>query len=1196
MRKRALPPLEDRFEFLGDGMPSGEQSALSSTIFEVEERATGAPFNLKLWRKTSTEADNDLRELWLHEMRQIQRLSAYEGARELIIEVIDIVEDEISFGILLRPAGQPLSTRIARAKDDHWLKNLSKRHARNLFWLNMGRLAKAVGIVHQHGLMHGRLGASAVMTEGRQEADFLLGGFEWSLWFSASEGSTSHAKLSVAGSAVRAGKSYSFDDDWRSFGNLIVECLNVRVEPSGEIVLPEGVDASYVDSSERALLKSLFAPTRQDVNDAISVGRAIRDILASTPHTRAVGNGTFILAVAPNGIADAIYTATDGQIATNEFRSQLEFIRADLAGGASLLVPTDFRPRSGRLSLVTEAMVYTLVAFAMDDGPTWGIAFCIGAQTKGGFVGYGILEEHAIRQPIQVEGSRHAKRVRDQLGPDALDWSSFATPSEPTELGRVETIQAALQLIEIVDTVVKAFEIYPIQILQTAVESGGRRTALIRALPGSERDKIGKKIGVLETASALRRLFAEDHRDAGRQWRISRSSDLGSPRYDDVVASFVDVVSHRGTDAYQFEIDDDLADEGKLYLRADSEPGTERVFGRHLAAIRALETRIDLAEMLDDPWRVRRSSNDSIDEADFESLDTSKQNALRAIWSTRPSYFVVGPPGVGKTKLATEFIWRRFEATSPRLLISSQGHDALDNLQRETKKALAENGIDHAIVVRSPSARRVQTDDDAPIVAARFLESLSKSVMVREGPAGQRERVAALVQESARSAGLRGQSQRARVAEQISEDVRVGLRAMDNLVLDGADVVIAAANSAEIERLTEAREQFDWVIIEEAAKATGPELTGPMMLSNRRLLIGDHRQLPPFGADRTGKNLKDHSLVEQTLDIAEQYIGSMLRNGEIEGLEALRADPSKLREVGILASKLLEPFRTIVEEDEKRFADDASHRCVASTLIEQRRMDPAIAEIVSKTFYRGELKTAKQRRDEAETSTPPFTHRAPLPTSPIVVVDFPHVNTTGSRQPLERSKPRWHNPSEIESVIDVLKLVSAGDGPKPPTLAVLSPYSAQVERLSDRINGAIRTGDLAHLQAFRSVRNEGSGFVGTVDSFQGSEADLVVMSLVRNNEGSGASALGFLRDRRRMNVAISRAKWKLVFVGSLQFLKEAVHGVNPDEAKDLNETGGAADLVFLTDMIGAIEQAARESRNGAALASIIRPRDLKGTK
>jgi hypothetical protein len=373
MRKKGFPPLEERFEFLGDGMPAGERSALSSSIFEVEERATGTPFNLKLWTKTSTAIDDDLRELWLHEMRQIQRLGAYEGARDLVVEVVDIVEDATSFGILLGQAGQPLATRIARARPDHWLKDLGRRQARTLFWQNMARIAKAIGIVHRHGLVHGRIDTSAAMTAGGNQPDFLLGGFEWSLWFSAGEDDESYAKLSEQSSTPRADRHYSFEDDWRALGKLIADCLGVRVEASGDVVLPEGADASYIDSSERALLKSLFVPTRQDVNDATSVGRAIDDILASTPHTRTVGNGTFILAVVQKGVADAIYSATGGQVAIDDFRGQLDFIRADLAGGASLLVPFGFKPRSGRLTLVTEAMAYSLAPFdtAMDRRGRW---------------------------------------------------------------------------------------------------------------------------------------------------------------------------------------------------------------------------------------------------------------------------------------------------------------------------------------------------------------------------------------------------------------------------------------------------------------------------------------------------------------------------------------------------------------------------------------------------------------------------------------------------------------------------------------------------------------------------------------------------------------------------------------------------------------------------------------------------------
>jgi hypothetical protein len=149
-------------------MPAGDISALSSSIFEVEERRTGTPFNLKLWRKTGTAVDDDLRALWLHEMRQIQRLGAYEGARDVVVEVVDIVEDATSFGIVLRQSGQPLSTRIARARNDQWLKDLGRRQARTLFWQNLARIAKAIGIVHSHGLVHGRIDTGAAKRPARQ--------------------------------------------------------------------------------------------------------------------------------------------------------------------------------------------------------------------------------------------------------------------------------------------------------------------------------------------------------------------------------------------------------------------------------------------------------------------------------------------------------------------------------------------------------------------------------------------------------------------------------------------------------------------------------------------------------------------------------------------------------------------------------------------------------------------------------------------------------------------------------------------------------------------------------------------------------------------------------------------------------------------------------------------------------------------
>ena len=52
--------------------------------------------------------------------------------------------------------------------------------------------------------------------------------------------------------------------------------------------------------------------------------------------------------------------------------------------------------------------------------------------------------------------------------------------------------------------------------------------------------------------------------------------------------------------------------------------------------------------------------------------------------------------------------------------------------------------------------------------------------------------------------------------------------------------------------------------------------------------------------------------------------------------------------------------------------------------------------------------------------------------------------------------------------------------------------------------------------------------VNTVDGFQGQERDVVLISLVRSNE---EGQIGFLRDLRRMNVAITRARMKLIIIG-----------------------------------------------------------------
>jgi len=56
------------------------------------------------------------------------------------------------------------------------------------------------------------------------------------------------------------------------------------------------------------------------------------------------------------GLAEAVYDASEGQIAVDEYYRQLDWVRADLDGGATLLVPRDFEEAVGKLQLVTTAM------------------------------------------------------------------------------------------------------------------------------------------------------------------------------------------------------------------------------------------------------------------------------------------------------------------------------------------------------------------------------------------------------------------------------------------------------------------------------------------------------------------------------------------------------------------------------------------------------------------------------------------------------------------------------------------------------------------------------------------------------------------------------------------------------------------------------------------------------------------------
>lgn len=155
-RRPRLAPLDDRFALPEAALAAGDREALRSSIFEVEERATGAARTLKLWRKVGGDLDQDLRELWRYEMRQVTPIMAYAGARDVVVDILEFVEDEDNFGVLLDRIGQPLGDKRKRVGREHWLRMLSASRPRSLFWRNIRRVVTALGIVHARAGAWGR--------------------------------------------------------------------------------------------------------------------------------------------------------------------------------------------------------------------------------------------------------------------------------------------------------------------------------------------------------------------------------------------------------------------------------------------------------------------------------------------------------------------------------------------------------------------------------------------------------------------------------------------------------------------------------------------------------------------------------------------------------------------------------------------------------------------------------------------------------------------------------------------------------------------------------------------------------------------------------------------------------------------------------------------------------------------------------
>lgn len=270
---------------------------------------------------------------------------------------------------------------------------------------------------------------------------------------------------------------------------------------------------------------------------------------------------------------------------------------------------------------------------------------------------------------------------------------------------------------------------------------------------------------------------------------------------------------------------------------------------------------------------------------------------------------------------------------------------------------------------------------------------------------------------------------------------------------------------------------FDWVIIDEAGRASSSELAVAMQAGHRVLLVGDHKQLPPMFS-------------QQVRDAVVQQFGC----GE-EG--------------------------AIFQSDFERVFDSEYGRQVGVTLLSQYRMAPNIGDLVSTCFYDERLETGR--------SVPPqyYEHLPGELSQQVTWVDMSTLGGRGHHQQSEDGSDTW-NKAEAKVVMQILRQIVESDEfmsellpalkPQEPAIGIICMYDKQREIIDQMKSEAAWLGDHRHLVK-----------IDTVDSYQGKENRIVILSTVRNHP---SGRVGFMWRPNRINVGISRAMERLIVVGA----------------------------------------------------------------
>ena len=477
-----------------------------------------------------------------------------------------------------------------------------------------------------------------------------------------------------------------------------------------------------------------------------------------------------------------------------------------------------------------------------------------------------------------------------------------------------------------------------------------------------------------------------------------------------------------------------------------------------------------LAYLRDLFYSHQKAGRFSFEPMKFPWLNPTQERAVNEVLWAKDVAIVHGPPGTGKTTTLVEAINETLMRES-QVLVCAQSNMAVDWISEK----LVDRGIN---VLRIGNPTRVN-DKMLGFTYERRFES--------HADYPQLWAIRKAIRELRKNRKKGSENYHQKMDRLKSRAAEIELRI--NAELFGEARVIACTLVGSAHHLLEGM-KFGTLFIDEAAQALEAACWIPMKRASRVILAGDHCQLPPtvksIAALRAGLG---KTLMERIAENKPEVV-TLLKIQYRMNDEIMRFS-SDWFYGGKVESAPQIKYRSVLDYDHPITWIDTGEEC------EERR--------VKSEEFNSSSDDASEGSEEQENSSL-FTHHSSLYKEQFVGESFGRINKAEAELTLLTLAEYFTKIGKqrvLEERIDV---------------GIISPYRAQVQYLKKLIK---------KYEFFKPYRRLIS--VNTVDGFQGQERDVILISLVRSND---EGQIGFLKDLRRMNVAMTRARMKLIILGN----------------------------------------------------------------